>query len=94
MDGSGKVLWNSGTTPGLGEGSIINAGGIIISQDGGDGTLRLIEPGGAYKELASGTVFSKPPGQEIWAPLALARGKLVMRSQAQLVCVDLSPPRD
>jgi len=94
MDSSGKVIWSTGSKPGLGEGSIINAGSIIISQDGGDGTLRLIEPGPAYKELASAKVFSKSPGREIWAPMALSNGKLVMRSQAQMVCVDLSPPKE
>lgn len=92
MDLDGKILWNSGKQPDLGEGSIISAGGIIISQDGADGTLRLIEPGPAYKELASAKIFSKPPGRELWAPLAISKGRLVMRSQVELVCVDLSPP--
>jgi hypothetical protein len=63
---------------------------VIVSQDGGDGTLRLVKPGPGYQEMASGKVFSKEPGRELWAPMALASGKLVMRSQAQLVCVDLS----
>jgi hypothetical protein len=91
LDSKGKVLWSTDSAPGFGGGSIIHAGGVIVSQDGDDGTLRLIEPGPAYKELASGKVFRKEPGRELWAPLALANGKLVMRSQAELVCVDLSP---
>jgi hypothetical protein len=90
MDSSGKIHWATGSSPALGGGSLINAGGIIVSQDGGDGTLRLIKPGAAYKELASGKVFSKEPGSELWAPLALANGKLVMRSNKEVVCVDLS----
>jgi outer membrane protein assembly factor BamB len=90
MDLSGKVLWATGSSPAFGGGSIINAGGVIVSQDGGDGTLRLVKPGPGYQEMASGKVFSKEPGRELWAPMALASGKLVMRSQAQLVCVDLS----
>ncbi len=89
MDSSGKIHWATGSSPALGGGSLINAGGIIVSQDGGDGTLRLIKPGAAYKELASGKVFSKEPGSELWAPLALANGKLVMRSNKEVVCVDL-----
>ncbi|WP_193212390.1 PQQ-binding-like beta-propeller repeat protein [Luteolibacter marinus] len=90
MDLDGKILWSSNRQPDLGEGSIISAGGIIISQDGATGHLRLIEPGPVYKELASAKVFSKPPGRELWAPLALSRGRLVMRSQNEIACIDLS----
>jgi hypothetical protein len=91
LDLDGKILWSTGNSPDLQEGSIILAGDIIISQDGGDGTLRLIEPGPAYKELAAAKVFSRPPGRELWAPLALSNGRLVMRSQNEVVCLDLSP---
>lgn len=91
LDLDGKILWSTGDSPDLQEGSIILAGDIIISQDGGDGTLRLIEPGPAYKELAAAKVFSRPPGRELWAPLALSNGRLVMRSQNEVVCLDLSP---
>lgn len=87
----GEVLWSTGGEPGLGGGSIVNLGGTIVSQDGDDGTLRLLEPGPAYKELAAGKVFSKETGRELWAPLAFADGRLVMRSQHQLACVDLRP---
>jgi hypothetical protein len=89
MDASGKIHWATGSKPGFGGGSLINAGGIIVSQDGGDGTLRLIKAGPAYEELASGKVFKEQPGSELWAPLALANGRLVMRSQHEVVCVDL-----
>jgi len=91
MDLTGKVLWNSGSNPGLGQGSIIHAGGLIISQDGDDGSLRLIQPGDSYREVAIGKVFSKDPGRELWAPMALSDGRLVVRSQRQMVCVDLRP---
>ncbi|MGY8690862.1 MAG: hypothetical protein ACKVHP_24380, partial [Verrucomicrobiales bacterium] len=71
------------------DGSIISVGGILVSQHGGDGTLRLIEPGPSYKELAKAKIFKDDPGDELWAPLAFASGKLVMRSQNQIVCVNL-----
>ena len=91
LDAAGKVQWATGSEPSFGGGSIINAGGIIVSQDGGDGTLRLIKPGAKYEELASGKVFGENPGRELWAPMALSNGKLLMRSQTEMVCVDLSP---
>lgn len=92
LDEAGTVLWKTGNEPDVGGGSIIGAGGIVISQSGGDGSLRLIKPGATYEELAVGKVFAKDPGSEIWAPMALSGDKLVMRSQAQVVCVDLGVP--
>jgi outer membrane protein assembly factor BamB len=94
IDHEGKVLWSTGQTPGFGEGSLILAGDTIISQDGGDGTLRLIKPGEKYEQLAEAKVFAEDPGRELWAPLALSEGHLVMRSQAEVVCVDLSPKEE
>jgi outer membrane protein assembly factor BamB len=89
LDEAGKLLWKTGKEPDVAGGSIINAGGILLIQSGGDGSLRLIKPGDSYQELAVGKVFDKDPGSEIWAPMALSGDKLVMRSQAQVVCVDL-----
>lgn len=91
MDLSGKVQWSTREEPALGEGSLLNLGGTVVSQDGATGELRLIEPGPAYKELAKGKVFTKDTGRELWAPLAFSDGRLVMRSQFQIVCVDLRP---
>lgn len=91
MDLAGKVSWSTRQQPALGEGSLVLLGDTIVSQDGATGELRLIEPGPEYKELAKGTVFSREPGRELWAPLAFSDGRLIMRSQVELVCVDLRP---
>lgn len=90
-DLAGEVLWSTKGEPGLNSGSIIEVGGIIVSQDGDDGSLRLIKPGASYKEIARGKVFRKDTGSELWAPLAFADGLLLMRSQNEMVCVDLRP---
>ncbi|MFT4640191.1 MAG: outer membrane protein assembly factor BamB [Verrucomicrobiales bacterium] len=89
FDQAGKELWRTGNDLKVSDGSIISVGGILVSQHGGDGTLRLIEPGPSYKELAKAKIFKDDPGDELWAPLAFASGKLVMRSQNQIVCVNL-----
>lgn len=91
FDEAGNELWRTGSDLKVSDGSIISVGGIIVSQHGGDGVLRLIQPGPSYKELASAEVFKAAPGEELWAPLAFASGRLVMRSQKQVVCVDLRP---
>ncbi len=87
----GETNWQTGKNPQLNGGSIIEVGGTIISQDGDTGELRLIKPGGKYLELGKAKVFSKGTGKELWAPMAFSKGKLVMRSQFQMICVDLSP---
>ncbi|MFT6179819.1 MAG: outer membrane protein assembly factor BamB [Paracoccaceae bacterium] len=86
----GAVKWSTGKEPQLNGGSILNIGGVIVSQDGDTGELRLVKPGGKYEELARAKVFSKEPGRELWAPMAFSKGKLVMRSQNQLICVELA----
>ena len=85
------MLWNTEEEPGFGSGSLILAGDTIVSQDGESGLLRLIEPGDEYKMLAEGKVYEKELGEELWAPLALGGTDLVMRSQNEMVCVDLAP---
>lgn len=89
FDKTGEELWRTGNDLKVSDGSIISVGGIIVSQHGGDGTLRLIQPGPSYKELAKAKIFKDDPGNELWAPLAFASGKLIMRSQNQIVCVSL-----
>ena len=60
-----------------------------MSQDGDTGELRLIQPGAEYQELAKAKVFSKATGDQLWAPMAYSKNRLVMRSQNQLICVVL-----
>ena len=85
----GETHWSTGREPGLNGGAIISVGGVIVSQDGDTGELRLIKPGEKYEELGKAKVFSKRTGNELWAPFAYSNGKLVMRSQTQMICVDL-----
>jgi hypothetical protein len=59
--------------------------------DGKTGDLRLLEatPAG-YKELACAPKLLG--GLEIWAPMALSGGKLLIRDQQQLKCLDVRQP--
>jgi len=90
-DLNGEIQWQTGPDLDFTGGSLIQVGNTILSQDGKDGTLRLIKPGSKYQELASAKVFTKPTGKELWAPLSFSSGKLIIRSQNQLLCLDLSP---
>ena len=55
--------------------------------DGKQGILNLIEPGPeGFKPLSSAQLLGKG---EIWAPLALVDGKLLIRDEEQMKCVSV-----
>jgi outer membrane protein assembly factor BamB len=89
----GKIKWRTSATPelpGFDLGALMLADDMIIALDGKTGMLHLIEPTPEkYKELARAKVVD---GKELWAPLALTDGKLLVRSQDVMKCLDLKRP--
>ena len=90
----GKELWRTGDDPFMGRGSSLYADGMLILQDGEKGTLRLGEVSAeGFRMLASANVFgsdlSKRFDLKFWSPMALSEGRLYMRGQNRLLCVDL-----
>lgn len=92
----GKILWktrdNSASHfPATFErGPLLLADGLIFNLDGKRGDLHLIEPSPeAYRELAKAHVLD---GKSLWAPMALSRGKLLVRSDEVLKCLDVKNP--
>jgi len=92
LDLAGNVKWNRGKAAVFDFGCILLADGLIFDLDGKEGILRLIAAvPDEYKVLAETQVF--PGGQEIWAPMAIADGKLVLRDQRGLMkCLDVKTP--
>lgn len=86
----GTVKWRTADTEGLPlfeRGSLILADDLIIALGGKTGILHLIEPSPeGYKELARAQAVE---GRELWGPLAISDGKLLVRSQEVLKCLDL-----
>jgi outer membrane protein assembly factor BamB len=90
----GKVVWQSPVVSGnaqetktFGLGAFLLADGLFFALDGDSGILRLIEANTkAYRELASAQVLS---GEEVWGPMALSDGKLVIRDMSQMVCLQV-----
>jgi outer membrane protein assembly factor BamB len=91
FDFEGKKLWQTSKTPGPWfdkGGSILTGDGLIYAVDGDSGELHIVQPSPeGFKSLAKGKVLA---GQQIWGTLALADGKLVIRDQSQMKCVDVS----
>jgi outer membrane protein assembly factor BamB len=91
----GKVIWESPLTDDpkisrtFGLGGFLLADGMFFLLDGDTGMLRLIEASTKeYKELASAQILS---GEDVWGPLALADGKLIIRDMSQMVCLQVGP---
>ncbi len=97
----GKMRWQTSNTrelpnfvpnlPNFELGSMLLADGLLFAQDGIKGDLRLLEPSpDGYKELGCAPKILE--GKEMWAPMALSNGKLVIRDKKQMKCLDVKKP--
>ena len=89
----GEMLWRTKDTKGLprfDKGNLLMAEGLIVILEGKRGSLHLVDAShDGYSELASAEIFE---GKQMWAPMALSQGKLVLRSQSEMKCLDLQNP--
>ncbi len=91
---AGKVAWRTGAKPNFDRGAVMLAEGRLLAMDGKEGVLYLIKPDPAgYKELAHAKIFDRGAGNEIWAPMALSSGLLIIRDQTHMKCLDLRGER-
>jgi len=83
----GKQVWTSEGKASFGLGSYLLAEGMFFVLEGKTGVLRLIEANTKeYRELDSAQVLS---GHDVWAPMALSEGKLVLRDMTKMVCIQV-----
>jgi outer membrane protein assembly factor BamB len=88
MDLDGREVWTSQGKASFGLGGFILADGMFFILEGKTGMLRLIDANASeYTELDSAQVLS---GHDVWAPLSLAHGKLVVRDLTKMVCLDVA----
>lgn len=89
MDFDGNIKWKTGRSPNFGRGSLLLAGDLIYLMDGDSAELYLIEATPEkYTELARAKLLGGKCKQS-WAPLALADGKLLIRNQSEMKCLDV-----
>lgn len=83
----GKEVWSSDGKASFDLGSYLLADGMFFVMEGKTGMLRVLEANTTgYKELASAQVLTGP---EVWAPMALSDGKLVVRDLTKMICLDV-----
>jgi outer membrane protein assembly factor BamB len=89
MSMDGQVKWKTDQQPPFVRGGSILADGLLLTTDGNT-RLYLVEPSPAgFKPIASAVVLE--PGDN-WAPLALADGRLLVRGQRELKCLQVAQP--
>jgi outer membrane protein assembly factor BamB len=94
LDLDGKVVWQSPVVSGkpeasrtFGLGAFLLADGMFFILDGNTGMLRLVEASTKeYIELASAQILN---GEDVWGPMALSDGKLIIRDMSQMVCLQV-----
>jgi outer membrane protein assembly factor BamB len=90
----GKIVWQSPVVSGDPDatktfelGAFLLADGMFFALDGQSGALRLLEANTkAYKELASARILHE---HDVWGPMALSNGKLIIRDMVQMVCLQV-----
>ena len=100
----GQVKWHTTNSkfvskakaglPNLDRGNFLIADGLIFILDGKQGDLRLLEASPrAYTELAVAKgLLGEKGGRQLWAPMALSGGKLLIRDHACMKCLDVRKP--
>jgi len=85
----GTVQWASGSQYRFGLGPYMIANGLLLALDD-DGTLTVAEASpNAFKVLARAKVLD---GHDCWGPMAIVKGRLIVRSTTEMICLDLTAP--
>jgi len=92
LDLEGNLRWKTGPDLVFNAGHVLIADGLLFILHGKTGELFLAEasPDG-YKQLARAKVLGGEGG-EVWAPMALSDGKLILRDQRRMKCLDIRNP--
>jgi len=90
LDLDGKIVWTSAGHADFDLGSFLLVDGLIFALEGKTGLLRLLEANTQeYRELAHAQVLN---GDNVWGPMALSDGKLVLRDMTKMVCIEVGQP--
>ena len=86
LDLKGKVVWESGRTDRFGSGPYIIADGMLLILDD-DGKLTGCEATPeAYRKLFEAEIMED---HACWAPMTIVGGRLLLRDQMSMKCIDL-----
>jgi outer membrane protein assembly factor BamB len=90
VDSSGKRAWESGPKNRFGLGPYLIADGLLfVMSEKGQLTIAEAAADG-YKPLATAKIFD---AVDAWGPMAIAGGRLIVRDQTRMVCLDVRKPQ-
>jgi outer membrane protein assembly factor BamB len=93
LTADGDPLWETGQAVQFESGASLIADGMAFVMHGKTGQLYLFELSDFGPKLLSHSKVLNAQGGEVWAPMALSDGKLLVRDQHQLKCLDVRSPR-
>jgi outer membrane protein assembly factor BamB len=88
MNPDGEVVWETGPALEFDGGAYLIADGMIFIMQGKTGELFLFELSPKSPKLLARAKVLEAKGGNVWAPMALAAGKLIVRDQHQIKCLD------
>lgn len=89
FDPQGNERWASGSQYRFGLGPYMITNGLLLALDD-EGTLTMAEAKpDAFHPLAQAKVLD---GHDCWGPMAIVKGRLIVRSMTEMVCLDLTSP--
>jgi outer membrane protein assembly factor BamB len=92
MDLKGEIKWQTAQLDppvDFGAGNVLLADGVIFLLNSGTGELAVVRPSPeGYKELSRAKVLDAKGGN-VFAPLAISDGKLIVRDLHQMKCLDV-----
>ncbi|MBI1374220.1 MAG: PQQ-binding-like beta-propeller repeat protein [Phycisphaera sp.] len=86
---TGKFVWKTGADPNFERGALMLVNDTLFIMDGETGTLHTARATSeGYREISRAKLL-EGKGKEVWAPMSLANGLMIIRDQHQMKCLDL-----
>jgi len=92
LNAEGEVLWETGSGLQFESGGFLIADGMVFALHGKTGELNLLGLAETGPKLLAHAKVLDARGANAWAPLALSQGKLIVRDQHQMKCIDVANP--
>jgi len=89
---AGEALWQSGPALQFDNGALLIADQLAFVMHGKSGELHLFDISSPEVRLLSKAKVLDAKNGQVWAPMALSGGKLVVRDQHELKCLDVENP--
>jgi len=86
----GEAVWQTGPEVKFDSGAFLIADGMAFVMHGKTGELSLFELSDGGPKLLAKSKVLEAKGGNVWAPMALSDGKLIVRDQHEMKCLDVS----